>query len=1077
MNNNKTTLYTCFQEIIEENFILGKSIGSLDLSNGNYPALFNRIEGERIYFFVDKREVVIELESVPVTITQRGPKSFIYWLSKESSDIKGIKVNFLSVQLPVSNLTEDVEFGVGDDFIRKSRTTSIEKLESRLFDEYVFKHDDVEVIFVERFASKSDQSFVLRGRRKSATIQQVENIFMVTSERNKPLPSKLEEFKNLTPFYYKSVEFTEKSKTKAAHFALQEARKEGRTLIDLWSKYAELEGLRSQIKKDGFGELRFTGTKRLKKAKVRVQFQELSETQKTAIRAVSSNPVGLSFELKRNTERKERGDQKTSEELIFEIEKINTNELILIDPDNSVPENGVLELSIKGNQVQQERREREKKRVINGDTLVLRNLNLIIEDKADSLLEVGNWKLKPETAQTKRYLKEHFGFEKLTNDQNSAVEIALNTDVCIIQGPPGTGKSTVVAAICQRLLEEAQKEGKRQIDNVILLSAFQNDTVDHISSLVSTGGLPTLRIGKESESKESRIQEFIARMKQNINKQLRNHTPNSDAFRTRKKLQEIKAQYTKERNLEACLDELKKLDQSLPIEIRRAVRSTGRVSKSGDDSNNDEIIRQLRGLPLTVVAYSDGGFDKVDELLHYSGIKDRLTDDDVAFLDDAPMAEPSKEFLDRLASFQSRYLDEFSGDDVSQTAGENMGLLNLLDDAIEHFREEERTDAEDEDTFIAANLESILEEVDGDTLEVEKALHHYSDVLAATNQVAGGARVAELGTVENVILEEAARSNPLDLLIPMAQAGKRIIMVGDHKQLPHILERDIAEELTESMPQAQSGESIIDKLEDSLFKVIFSNLKDSSQPRRITLTTQFRTHPFLADFIGRVYYPDEKIISHETANEESKSQNLSIPWAKGKAAVFVDVSGAKGVEKRKGTSWTRPSEAKRVVEILKEFWEDYEFTREGGLSVGVITFYASQRDLIQEECVRHGFMERDENDNYRVAKRYTNGEERLKVGTVDAFQGKEFDVVILSTVRSNSVNREDIENNLTARRAFGHLRLDNRVNVAFSRAKSLIIAVGDIQMFIDQFARRHVKGIHEFATVVSKDSKYGNIIR
>lgn len=49
-------------------------------------------------------------------------------------------------------------------------------------------------------------------------------------------------------------------------------------------------------------------------------------------------------------------------------------------------------------------------------------------------------------------------------------------------------------------------------------------------------------------------------------------------------------------------------------------------------------------------------------------------------------------------------------------------------------------------------------------------------------------------SIDNVILEEAARSNPLDLLIPMAKATERIIMVGDQNQLPHLLEDDIADE-------------------------------------------------------------------------------------------------------------------------------------------------------------------------------------------------------------------------------------------------------------------------------------------
>ena len=60
---------------------------------------------------------------------------------------------------------------------------------------------------------------------------------------------------------------------------------------------------------------------------------------------------------------------------------------------------------------------------------------------------------------------------------------------------------------------------------------------------------------------------------------------------------------------------------------------------------------------------------------------------------------------------------------------------------------------------------------------------------------------------------------------------------------------------------------------------------------------------------------------------------------------------------------------------------------------------------------------------------------RISVGTVDAFQGKEFDVVILSAVRSN----QETEMN----KRVGFLNNNNRLCVAFSRAKRLLITVGD----------------------------------
>ena len=119
-------------------------------------------------------------------------------------------------------------------------------------------------------------------------------------------------------------------------------------------------------------------------------------------------------------------------------------------------------------------------------------------------------------------------------------------------------------------------------------------------------------------------------------------------------------------------------------------------------------------------------------------------------------------------------------------------------------------------------------------------------------------------------------------------------------------------------------------------------------------------------------------------------------------------------------------------------------------------------------------VKQDNEGAYQISPDFQtcNGKEKLRIGSVDSFQGKEFDIVILSTVRSNRVPR--IEK--TRRSVFGFLLSENRLNVAFSRAQKLVIVVGDGDMFADDYAKKYVAGLYEFYTGLTLDKKYGKRI-
>lgn len=196
-------------------------------------------------------------------------------------------------------------------------------------------------------------------------------------------------------------------------------------------------------------------------------------------------------------------------------------------------------------------------------------------------------------------------------------------------------------------------------------------------------------------------------------------------------------------------------------------------------------------------------------------------------------------------------------------------------------------------------------------------------------------------------------------------------------------------------------------------------------------------------------------------------------------AAWIDVPADQGQEECHGTSRRRVVEAKRVAQEVKRLLNELP----ADMSLGVITFYAAQRDAIFEALARLGLSEKSE-QGWRVLPAFatsSTGAERLRIGTVDAFQGKEFDVVLLSSVRSNRAMvslpaKTDEADEAFERQAsgrYGHLRSANRLNVAMSRQRRLLVAVGDEQMFRGEVAQRCVPEMHAFLQLCDEEAGRG----
>ena len=174
-----------------------------------------------------------------------------------------------------------------------------------------------------------------------------------------------------------------------------------------------------------------------------------------------------------------------------------------------------------------------------------------------------------------------------------------------------------------------------------------------------------------------------------------------------------------------------------------------------------------------------------------------------------------------------------------------------------------------------------------------------------------------------MIVDEAARANPLDLMVPLSLAKERIVLVGDHRQLPQLLD----DSLVPGLSSRHDPEIVSTVLSRSMFERLFLKLREAERQdgtkRVITLDRQFRTHPVLGTFISEQFYaPFGENLSNGNPDASAFAHNLP---AYGRAACgWIDVPVARGAERKAGTSISRPVEADVIVRELSSGLQAFE---------------------------------------------------------------------------------------------------------------------------------------------------------
>ena len=320
------------------------------------------------------------------------------------------------------------------------------------------------------------------------------------------------------------------------------------------------------------------------------------------------------------------------------------------------------------------------------------------------------------------------------------------------------------------------------------------------------------------------------------------------------------------------------------------------------------------------------------------------------------------------------------------------------------------------------------------------------------------------------IVDEAGQITLHDLLVPLAKA-KKIILIGDHLQLPPGGESDFCDYIEANnlldFTECETPEEYKDyknKLNDifsiSLFEDLFND--PVFNKNKVMLDTQFRMHPDIATFISDNFYNGQY-----KSGVSAKSRTLNIADFD-KPLYFFDTANCPQKyedihddNKIHTNSFEAEICGKKIADIIVAI-ENGGYPKlidkNGAFDIGVITAYKAQIPVIRKAIIKHLC------NDYHYSKERAEGltkPEVLAINTLDSFQGRDNQIIFYSFVRSNKTN------------SIGFLNEVRRLNVMMTRAKSLLVMVGDSETLINSEAFT----IHDRKPKVKASVYFNNLVK
>ncbi|GAA4506237.1 AAA domain-containing protein [Hymenobacter ginsengisoli] len=313
---------------------------------------------------------------------------------------------------------------------------------------------------------------------------------------------------------------------------------------------------------------------------------------------------------------------------------------------------------------------------------------------------------------------------------------------------------------------------------------------------------------------------------------------------------------------------------------------------------------------------------------------------------------------------------------------------------VRHFGWEER----EQRRLLKEEARALHQEADGLERYITEDLLEQVQVITCTLVGASNRNIRHL-TYETVFIDEAAQALEPGCWIPIAKAG-RVVLAGDHQQLPPTVKSEKAGALRET-----------------LFEKAIKRQPEASR----MLEVQYRMHEQIMQFSSEQFYDGRLVAAPTVAHAGLEAYDLR--FAPDLPVEFLDTAGfgMQEITIPESRSTANPEEADLLLKRLAQLLEPYDQVDHEAdpLSIGVIAPYRAQINYLKDAV--------EENDELSGLLLHR----QLTIGTVDAFQGQERDIIAISLTRSNGHGE------------IGFLSDIRRMNVGMTRARKKLLLIGD----------------------------------